>query len=277
MIDLGTPRPLQDAVDSLSAKTPIGSALRSPDWENVPVQLRESAFFSAAVESARFLEVAQQKILKLVSLQRGADGAFLSRERFIVELRKLANDLGLDTTREAADQGTVRDITSDSRLGLIFDIQTQRAAEFAKWKTEQDPDVLDAYPAQRLLRIEDRQAPRKWVQRWTDAGGQVFEGRMIALKSSPIWSKISRFGTPWPPFDFNSGMGLEDIGRDEAVRLGLLRPGQPVQPQAAKFTDAMQASVTGLSPLMQTALTTIFGGQVDVYEGNARWVGGIKG
>jgi hypothetical protein len=38
------------------------------------------------------------------------------------------------------------------------------------------------------------------------AGGQIFGGRMIALKSDPIWTAISAFGTPYPPFDYNSGM-----------------------------------------------------------------------
>jgi hypothetical protein len=31
--------------------------------------------------------------------------------------------------------------------------------------------------------------------------------RMIARKDSPIWEALSRFGTPYPPFDFNSGCG----------------------------------------------------------------------
>lgn len=39
---------------------------------------------------------------------------------------------------------------------------------------------------------------------------------MIALKSDRVWTNFSRFGRPYPPSDFGSGMGVEDIDRDEA-------------------------------------------------------------
>src|SRR5687768_4348562 len=135
MIDFSTPLPLAEAVRSLSDKTPTGSVLRSPEWERVPIALREHAFFSAGVESARSLQTAHDQILDLVKLQRrkladGSEGAFLSRARFIEEMRSLANGLGIDTRREPGDTETVRDIVSEGRLGLIFDVQTQRAAEY---------------------------------------------------------------------------------------------------------------------------------------------------
>lgn len=276
MIDFATPRPLADAIASLSEKTPIGAALRSADWRRVPLALRQRAFFSAAVESARFLQTAQDRLLELVRLQRrkladGTKGAFLSRARFIAELRGMANELGVDTRRDGDDTDTLADITSDARLGLIFDIQTQQAAEFAKWKMEQDPDVLDAFPAQELIRVEDREVPRDWLKRWSDAGGTLREGRMIALKNDPIWMKLSRFGTPYPPFDFNSGMGLDDIGRDEAERLGLLQPTDRVQPASEDFNATLKASVRGLSTRLRTALKTIFDEQIDIAGDEARW------
>lgn len=276
MLDFATPRPLQEAIDSLSAKTPIGAALRSPDWQRVPLALRQRAFFSAAVESARFLQTAQDQLLNLAKLQRrqlagGGEGAFLSREKFVVEMRALANRLGIDTTRGREDDGTLRDITSDARLGMIFDIQTQQAAEFAKWKMEQDADVLDAFPAQELIRVEEREMKRDWSRRWVEKGGTLREGRMIALKNDPIWSKLSRFGTPWPPFDFNSGMGLDDIGRDEAERLGLLKPDEPVMPVSEDFNAQLKASVRGLSDRMRGALKTIFDDQIDIAGDEARW------
>ena len=42
---------------------------------------------------------------------------------------------------------------------------------------------------------------------------------MVALKEDPVWTRISRFGQPWPPFDFNSGMGVEDVSHDELRRV----------------------------------------------------------
>jgi hypothetical protein len=68
---------------------------------------------------------------------------------------------------------------------------------------------------------------------------------MIALKDSEVWSRISRFGTPWPPFDFNSGMGVRNIGRRECVRLGLIQPEQRVSDPRQEFSldDSVAANV----------------------------------
>lgn len=66
--------------------------------------------------------------------------------------------------------------------------------------------------------------PRPWRERWKEAGGKLYDGRMIALRNDPIWRKISRFGSPVPPFDFNSGMGLEEVNRFEAEALGVELP-----------------------------------------------------
>ena len=44
------------------------------------------------------------------------------------------------------------------------------------------------------------------------------QGDMIAGVNNPIWARISRFGLPYPPFDFNSGMGVKLIPRKEAEK-----------------------------------------------------------
>ena len=67
-----------------------------------------------------------------------------------------------------------------------------------------------------------------WEKRWLDAGGSLFGSRrMIAPKTDRIWTDISAFGHPWPPFDFNSGMGLRDVGRREAIRSGVISADDP--------------------------------------------------
>jgi len=50
---------------------------------------------------------------------------------------------------------------------------------------------------------------------------------MIAEINSPIWKNISRFDLPYPPFDFNSGMGVVDIERSDAIKLGLIPEDEP--------------------------------------------------
>lgn len=265
--------PLADAVAKLNAKTPIGARLRSAEWENVPLALRERGQWSANVESVKLLAALQDKLTKRVGLLREqvANGeAGVDRSSFIADIRALAVAEGVQTTGKAG-AGTVRDIRSSARLGLIFDQQTRSAAEFATWKTGQDADVLDAFPCQELIRVEERQVPRQWASRWQAAGGKFYEGRMIARKDSPVWTKISRFGTPWPPFDFGSGMGVADVDRDEAERLGVITPADRVPPTEGDFNAELQASVTGLPHEQIENLEQVFGDQIQVTRDAIRW------
>lgn len=266
--------PLDEAVRKISDKTPIGSILRTDEWASMPMALRERAFFSATIESARLLTVAQDKIRKAVSLQREKvknGEALVDRSSFIADLRKIAIEEGIYV--DPAKRGGLQDITSRKRLALIFDINQQQAQEYARWKAEQDPDILDAFPAQELIRLEDRTVPRLWRNRWVAAGGRIFNGRMIAPKSSTIWSNISRFGVPWPPFDFNSGMGLEDIDRAEAEELGVIKPGEIVPPLEIAFNKQLQASVRGFDPRTKQHLKDIFGDQIDITGDVVKWKG----
>jgi hypothetical protein len=278
---MAQPNPL--AVAAIKAKTPIGSPLNSAGWEKVPVALRETSQLSARVESMRLLQRIQDRLTTAVeNLRRegtgrdGGEGAFQSREKFVAEMQSIAREEGLDPRNfgEGGKLGGLEDITSVRRLNLIFDIQTENAQEFAKWKMDQDPDALNAFPAQELIRVEPRLHPRlDWKERWLEAGGKLYGGRMIALKTDPVWIALSRFGRPWPPFDYGSGMGLRDISRREAIALGLMKKDERIQPKEADFTKGLQASVTDLDAKMQSALKRAFGDQVEIVGGVAKWKG----
>ena len=271
MMDLSL-SPFAQAVEKLSASTPIGSILKTAEWVLLPLELRESAFFSATIENAKWLEAAQAKILAAVSQARGPEGALMDRSVFIAEMRKLGTELGLRPT-DPGKVDTLQDPLSTRRLRLIFDIQTSRAAGHAEWKMGNDADYLDAFPAQELVRKEERKAHRVWLKRWEAAGGGIYSGRMVALKTDDVWTRISRFGTPWPPFDFQSGMGLVELDRAEAEDLGLLSPEHVMEPQPLPFTENMQADVSSMSPRYVAGLKAIFGDQVAIADGKALWVG----
>ncbi|CAN5546699.1 hypothetical protein BH09VER1_BH09VER1_24670 [soil metagenome] len=272
-----TQKPLAEVTDTLSAKTPIGSILRSAEWENVPTQLRETAFFSARVESARALAEAQAALQKILNLSRDANGAIsMDRGKFIAEMQKMANALGLRNT-EPGKRGGLEDFGSERRLKLIYEQQIGQAQSKAYYLSGQDPDVLDAWPAQELIRLREPKggpgARRDWAARWSSAGGKFYGGRMIALKTSPIWIKISRFGRPWPPFDYSSGMGLEEIDRETAEQLGLIKPGEIIEPSVERDQNEIMASVKGLAPDMRAALKEAFGNQISVNGDQASWTG----
>jgi hypothetical protein len=271
------PTPLPEAIRKLGSRHPVVAEISSTDWAKVPLQLREQAQFSAGVERIRVMDMVDKKLAKAIAMirEQTATGkeALVDRSSFIGDLRKLVLEEGL-----GSGDGTLTDLSSRARLGLIFDMQTEQANQFARWKVGQDRDVLDAAPAQELIRIDNfdavaRGTARDWPQIWLDAGGRFFgNGRMIALKTDPIWMAISRFGTPWPPFDYNSGMGVEDVLREEAEALGLLARDQAIEPTAeADFAAEMQASVTDVSPDLAAQLQAWFGDQVEIVDGTVRW------
>lgn len=269
------------ARDRIERKVPVLSELKSAQWLKMPLALRERAQFSAGVINARVMAGVQSRLLQIVREEREnlANGktAVLDRRNFVSQIR----DIGLQEGLTPADpllRGGLRDITSIPRLAMIYDIQTQQAEGYARWKADQDPDALDEFPAQELVRIEDRMVPRDWAARWQDAGGQFFDGgRMIALKSDAIWETISAFGTPYPPFDFNSGMGLVDVDRTEAESLGLLKPGELVQPRTAGFNDELSLSISDMlkdpaaGQAWEEKLREDFGDQITIDGGRVKW------
>lgn len=272
--------PWTKAVERLSGKTVAGSRLRSAEWAQMPLALRERALFSAGVEDLRILDAMRSK-LTAAAQQLREGGTLQNKARFVADLRQM---LGA----APGDSGDLTDLTSRRRLELIWEFQQQDAHGFAARAADLDPDLLDAFPAQRLIRVEARRVPREWFARWGTAGAVVgWQGAsrtaMVALKTSPIWTRLSRFGRPWPPFDYGSGMGLEDVDRDEAEALGLLPKGEPpaermqrLRGEAAQarqeWNDGLQASVKGISAEMRESLELAFGDQVSIdATGRAAW------
>lgn len=273
------------AVAKLAARTPVASRLTSAEWERMPLALRERAQFSATVESIRVMAAIQDKMLKVVSMQRekvARGEAFVDRGSFIADIRRVAREEGVGGPAMAG-YGTLRDFQSSARLQLIYDFQAESAAQYARWKAGQDADMLDLFPAREFLRVESRQAPRDWAPRWNAAfapfegATRAQDGRMVALVNHLGWMKLSRFGTPWPPFDFGSGMGVESVDRSDAISLGIIAPDQRLEPAEKDFNAALEASVEGLSPESRQRLTDAFGDQVQFRGDRAVWLGNLIG
>lgn len=272
--------PLLDAIASLGEKTPIGSALRTADWEGVPVALRQRAQFSAGVENARLLQAIQDRMLGLVKHERerldNGETATFDRSSFIDSIRQIAIEEGVETIQSADEIGTVRDIRSIPRLGLIYDTQLAQANGFARYKLDNDDGALLLYPAQRLGESTARNPRADWAERWQAAGDATgWQGALredfVALKTSPIWAKLSRFGTPWPPFDFGSTREIEDVDWEEAKALGLVKDGDKLESTVPDFNAELKASITGLRPDFTRKLELYFGDQVEIADGRARW------
>lgn len=255
------PMPFDEAVRRIAGKTAIATPLSSAEMQDLAIGLRERAFWSAKVTDIRTAVSMQANLQEAVDLSsRDAGRAFMDRDKFIRDMR---GQLGA----VPGDSGDLTDITSSRRLGLVYDFNVEDAMEFGRWKVGQDPELLDAAPCQELVRIEARVDERPWEQIWKDAGGTLYDGRMIARKDDPIWIRISDFGRPWPPFKYGSGMGVEDVFRDEAEELGVIRPDDVIAPQERDFNTGLEASIPDASPAMLESFKQLFGDQVDVGAG----------
>ena len=276
-------KPVEQVVERVTRKALAATKLKTKDIAQIPVQIRDRALFSAAVDDIRTIQSMHDKLAEWSDdLTKNPDRAIINRGKFVAEMRQ---ELGA----APGDTGDIEDLTSDRRLSLIYNFQTEDAAGYADWVNGQDPDVLDAFPAQELLRVEEREVPRgfkkvkgglavapgeSWPDRWEEAGGELTDdGRMIALKTDPIWADISAFDRPWPPFDFESGMGVRDIARDEAEELGLLEKDAELEPMKSPFNENLSASASGIGGGFLGLLKDWFGGSVKIGGDEIAWQG----
>ena len=227
------PLPFKEALQSREVRSLLRTTGKTADLARLEPAIRERAVFSATVTNAEFLDRIDRGITEL--LDGKTDQAALR-----TGLKNVLRNIGY--TQDAARAGTLEDLRSDRRLNLIIETNVEMARGYGQWTQGQQPDVLDEWPAQELVRVRHSEVPRDWAQRWADAGGMFYDGRMIALKTSPIWRAISRFGLPYPPFDFNSGMDVVDIDRDEAEAIGLIDPATVLVPESRDFNADLQAS-----------------------------------
>lgn len=265
--------PFAEALRKFGERRLKPADLSSSEWADVPLALRDRAFFVARVTNAqilqRFADLARE-ILDPKTVER--DGRLVTEGMDIptarLRIKEALAGIGYDPGDKAR---TIQDLSSDRRIELVLDQNVQSAQGYGAWLQGQDDDALAAFPAQELFRAEDRAEPRDWRTRWMQAGGQIFGGRMIALKDDPIWTAISAFGAPWPPFDYNSGMWVRDVSRADALSLGLLAPGQTVEPPARAFNADLTASAHGLDPDLLGSLIRTFGDRVRVSGSSVAW------
>lgn len=245
---LSSPIPFRDAIRRRAVQSVLPTNLSSAELSRLPVDIRERSLSSARNHHESVLDELGQLIDGILQphTEVDADGnphtvgvdMATARMRLQAALERVDYD-------PEAQEGSIQDLGSDARLNLVLETNVQMAQGYGKWRQSQDDDVIDSTPALELYRLEDRRVPRDWAIRWLSAAGEVGDdaaskafrvhGRMVARKDSPIWTALSRFGQPYPPFDFNSGMDVRNVGYRDAVALGVMTPGDRVTPQIRPF------------------------------------------
>lgn len=237
------PLPFREALDARASKAVIPNTLSSQELKSLGGEVGERALVIANLTNAQFGEKLLEELEPLLNVREA--GQQPSRAAIRAELKDWLRRNGYQP--ELGTRGTIQDFSTDARLNLIINTQVQMMYGYGQWESGQQRAILYMWPAYEFVRKEDRREPRDWPTRWADQGGEFYpgigpypQGRMIALKNSSIWTAISAFGLPYPPFDFNSGMGLRDVGRDECERLRIIRRDQTVAPQSRNLNADMR-------------------------------------
>lgn len=251
---LSEPKPFEEAVASIRGRRRLPTALGHADLQRLGPALRRRALILARVTEVEILDKVDRSLKRLVSGVSTGAGDYTNPTKIRAELKELIS--GLDYQPEPDRVGTISDLRTDARLNLIIDTERKMASGRGQYIQANDPDSLAIFPCQELVRVESREVPRGyerrkgaivarepdyWPKRWQAAGGEIFEGRMIARIDDPVWTKLSRFGLPHPPFDFNSGMGTRLVKRSEALRLGVIEKGEVVAPSVESDFAEVQA------------------------------------
>lgn len=228
----------------------------SERWSLISAQIRERAFFMAGVEQARLLQTFRDMAAAVASGSMSAPEARIA-------IRRILKAQGYTPPQDAA--GSIHDLTSRRRIDMVVETNVRQARGWAQWSS-----MLGSYDvvAAKLTRFQRRAVPRNWLARWGEAAetvgwqGVAAGGRMVATLSSPIWRAISRFDLPYPPYDFNSGMWVVAVSRDEAASMGLTpTPADFEEPPS--LNEKTEADVGRLDADLIDQLEKLLGGIIE--------------
>jgi hypothetical protein len=174
-----------------------------------------------------------------------------------------------------AERHSLQDLSGTRRLNLIIETNYRTAANRAFTEAGQTATRRYQFPAWELVRIYTRRVPRgfkttragmvpvageDWFSRWTAAGGSITQdgpdrARMIATKDSPVWQALGdgvggyddTLNNPFPPFAFQSGFGVREVHRKDAIRFGIIDGNEMISKAPAK-DEELQAAATMLTP-----------------------------
>jgi hypothetical protein len=269
---LGAPTQFREAAQARAVKRLLPTSLSSDELMEIGEKIRERSMFMARVADTRILSDVHSWVSGLVE---GETNPATVRWELKEKLKEL------DYRPAPGQQGTIRDLSTDQRLNLTIKTNIEMAQGYGQYAQGQDEIILDAYPAQELIRVVDSAVKRDWYARWEAAGGTIspgmpeglpieegMQGRLIAAKDNEIWTKLGPFGLPYPPFDFNSGLTVQDVDRATAEELGIIEVGQAIEAQDRGFSDeGTEINVAEMSPAIQQELIANLPGDYKLSDG----------
>lgn len=260
------PTTFSEALKELERMKVLPTDLGSAELRQLDAEIRARSIFSARTTKADVLQELKDVLGKM---GRG--------EMNIADARAALQDKydELDYTPQQgfpgdpgfippAEEGELRDLSSDLRTKLVLETNSRQLANKAFKKRGETAFALYAWPCYELVRIYPREVPRGekrvkgeivpdpgqcWPDRWEKCGGQFYDGRMIARKDDLIWPALgdsSQFDdaldTEVPPFAFGSGYGWREVPREECIELGVIQPDDEIEAPASQRAATVETS-----------------------------------
>jgi len=248
----------------------LPTTLGTKELDVIGKDIHKIAFMSAHVEEARILQTMYDQLDDILSSKSTPGEMQLAIDKVLGE-----------ENYQPTKAGTIQDLRSLQRQKLIIETNTDSAWGFAQLQSMNEPKHVEEYPAMELVRDLHRLIPRDWHTRWMDAANEVGDedairvleqtGRFIALKSSGIWQALGdgaggyedTLGNPWPPFAFNSGMGIEEVNWDDALALGLVNPTDEEPAEAMEIPELAKGLEVSTEKLNAPGLLDVLGDSLD--------------
>ena len=263
-----------DALKYIARRKVTPGPFDSQAWQSVAPAIRQRAFFSATISSARVLHRFRSMLLdwqsgaveSIVTPTGAVETAY--KQTGLASFRERAAELliseGLASPADMRND-SIRNIAGNTRLKLVFQTNTAQAQEFAIYQQRaSDPARLARFPALEFVRTPGAKLPRP-LHVANDGAVRRFDDIDFWLEmNSPA---IGGFAVPWGPWGFNSYMTTFPVNRKRAESLGLVRPGERVmQPDLtrfgvtlpARFNKGVAASLDDVTPeIKRQAVNTI--------------------
>lgn len=229
-----------DALELAAQRGVLPTALSSAELQR---QFGEAAFnqavFSARTTSAAYLAQVDAAVRRMLATEAG--GYSFEHPEARVMLRNALRALNYDPTRghfgtpedaniPPARPGSMQDLSSTRRLDLILDTHRTLFQNAGLRQQMREPDNQHYFPFLELVPSSAHDPRKNWGIRWERIGGTLVEGkRIIAPVDSPHWDALGShakfkdaFNSTTPPFAFGSTRIWQQVGREDAIKLGLM-------------------------------------------------------
>ena len=259
------PDPLPDALKLFRLKVSAPTELVTNDFDIVDVWTKERAFWMAGLADAEILQSFRNEIDRVVSGESGQVEA-------IGRLRMFLEQNGYEPA--PGTEGTIKDLSTWRRMSVAIDMNVRMMRGYGNWLRAQK--TLRAFPAWEFIRVAPRKVHRDWPSRWDKAMLATSDisgaGDNVALINHPVWRHLSAFGSPYPPYDWGSGMGVKLVGMRRAKELGLLDDPATDRLWKEMAVDSPNATLQAKTKVTEKTLRDALSRRL---KGLARWDGDI--